>query len=160
MNLGSLLKQAMELEKAQVALYKGLEKKFYFSKEISQFWAGMAEDEKGHYENIVKMYNQFGAELSIEVDDNLYNTVCKGLNELKLSRLEEVLDLHGACELAAEIENYETIAVFEFVRNKFKHDPYRLEVSSIILAHLDKLASFSDRFGSDEKQRIKAIGKD
>ena len=44
MNLDALLKQAMELEKSQAAIYKGLEKKFYFSKEISQFWAGMAEE--------------------------------------------------------------------------------------------------------------------
>ena len=59
MNLESLLKQAMELEKVQAMLYKGLEKKFSFSKEISQFWSEMARDEKGHYERMVKMHNQF-----------------------------------------------------------------------------------------------------
>ena len=72
MNLESLLKKAMELEKIQAELYKGLEKKFSFSKEISQFWSGMAEDEKGHYERIVKMYDEFRAEqLSVEIDSNL-----------------------------------------------------------------------------------------
>ncbi len=159
MNLEVLLKQTMELEKTQAMLYKGLEKKFYFSREISQFWSGMAEDEKGHYDSIVKMFNQFASnQLSTEVDNNLYNTVCKGLNELKPSRLEDVLDLHDACKLAAEVEDYETVAVFEFVRVRFKQDSRRLKVSEEMLAHMDKLASFSDKFKSvDERRRIKAI---
>ncbi|MDO8536311.1 MAG: ferritin family protein, partial [Candidatus Omnitrophota bacterium] len=76
MNLDALLKQAMEPEKAQAPLYKGLEKKFYFFKEISQFWADMAEDEKGHYENIVKMHSQLKlGQLFVEVSDDLYNMV-------------------------------------------------------------------------------------
>ena len=159
MNLEALLKQAMELEKVQAMLYQGLEKKFSFSKEISQFWSEMAEDEKGHYDSIVKMFDQFGPDqLSVEVDNNLYNTVCKGLSELKFSRLENIFDLHDACKLAAEVEDNETIAVFEFVHDRFKDDSRRLEVSEGILAHMDKLASFSDKFKSvDERRRIKAI---
>ena len=159
MNLEAFLKQTMELEKAQAMLYKGLENKFSFSKEISQFWSEMMEDEKGHYDSIAKMCNQFSQkELSVEVDNNLYNTVCKGLNELKLSRLEEVLDLHDACELAAEVENNEAVAVFEFVHARFKHDSSRLKVSEGMLAHMEKLASFSDKFKSvDERRRIKAL---
>lgn len=82
----------------------------------------MAEDEKGHYEHIVNMYNQFGPE--------------------KLSRLEKVFDLHDACKLAAEVEDYETVALFEFVHSRFKQDLHRLEISNIIFAHLDKLAGF------------------
>ena len=159
MNLEALLKQAMELEKTQAMLYEGFEKKFSFSKEISQFWSEMAEDEKGHYDSILKMFDQFDPkEFSVEVDNNLYETVCKGLSELKLSRLEKIFGLHDACKLAVEVEDYETIAVFEFVHARFKHDSSRLEVSEGILAHLDKLASFSDKFKSiDERRRIKAI---
>ena len=159
MNLEALLKQTMELEKTQAILYEGLEKKFSFSKEISQFWSEMAEDEKGHYDSVVKMFNQFSSDqLSVEVDNNLYETVCKGLSELKHSRLEKIFDLHDACKLAAEIEDYETIAVFEFVHDRFKHDSRRLEVSEGMLAHLEKLGSFSDKFKSvDERRRIKAI---
>lgn len=72
--------------------------------------------------------------------------------------LEKIFDLHDACELAAEVEDYETVAVFEFVHSKFKHDPYRLEISNTIFAHLDKLAGFSDKFKSvDERRRIKVI---
>ena len=159
MNLDALLKQAMELEKTQAMLYKGLEKKFSFSKEISQFWAEMAEDEKGHYERIINMCNHFSPEqLSVEVDNNLYNAVCKGLRELKLSRLEYVSNLYDAYELATEVESYETVAVFEFVHSRFKYDPKRLVISNEIFAHLEKLADFSDKFKSvDEKRRIKAI---
>jgi len=159
MNLDALLKKAMELEKTQAMLYKGLERKFSFSKEISQFWSEMSEDEKSHYERIVKMHNQFGPDqLSAEVSDDLYDVVCKGLRELKLSRLEDIFDLHDACEFAAEVENYETVAVFEFVHTRFKYDPYRLEILNRILIHLDKLAGFSDRFSSvEERRNIKAI---
>ena len=158
MNLDALLSQAMVLEKSQAAIYKGLEKKFYFSKEISQFWAGMAEDERGHYESIVKMHSQLKHDqLSAEVSNDLYNMVCKGLRELKSSRLKEVFDLDDACNLANEVEDYETKPVFEFVHTEFMRDS-RLEISNIILAHLDKLASFLDRFGlSSERKRIKAI---
>ena len=159
MNLEALLKQAMELEKTQSMLYKGLEKKFSFSKEISQFWSEMARDESGHYEHMIKMYNQFTLEqLSVEVDDALYNKVCKGLIELKLSRLEDVVDLYDACEFAAEIEDYETIAVLEFIKARFEHDPYRLEAFNIMRVHMDKLAGFSDKFKSlDDRRKIKAI---
>ena len=159
MNLESLLKQAMELEKVQAMLYKGLEKKFSFSKEISQFWSEMARDEKGHYERMVKMHNQFSpAQLSVEVGDDVYSKVCKGLRELRLSRLEDVVDLYDACEFAAEIEDYETIAVLEFIKARFEHDPYRLEAFNIMRVHMDKLASFSDKFKSlDERRKIKAI---
>jgi rubrerythrin len=159
MSLESLLKQAMELEKMQAKLYEGLAKKFYFSEEISRFWSDMAEDEKDHYERIVKMHNELAAEqLSAEIDSDLYDAVCKGLSELKLSRLEKIFDLHDACELAAEVETYETEAVFKFVHARFKNDSRHLEVCGSILAHLDKLAKFSDRCGSiDEKRRIKVI---
>lgn len=159
MNLDALLKQTMELEKAQAMLYEGLEKKFSFSKEISQFWSEMAEDEKGHYDSAVKMFNEFSSDqLSVEVDNNLYNTVCKGLSELKFSRLKDVFDLHDACKLAAEVEDYETVAVFEFVHARFKNDLRRLKISEGMLAHLEKLTSFSDKFKSvDERRRIKAI---
>lgn len=159
MNLEALLKQAMDLEKVQAMLYQGLEKKFYFSKEISQFWSGMAEDEKGHYDSILKMFNQFSPDqLSVEVDNNLYNAICKGLSELKFSRLKDVFDLHDACKLAAEVEDYETVAVFEFIHTRFKDDSRRLKVSEGILAHMNKLASFSDKFKSvDERRRIRAI---
>jgi len=152
----------MELEKTQAMVYKGLEKKFSFSKEIAQFWAEMAEDETGHYERIVEMYNKFGPEqLSVEVDNNLYDAVCKGLHELNLSRLSNVCDLCDACELAAEVEDYETTAVFEFVHARFKNDAQRLDVSNAIFAHLEKLGSFSDRFGSvDNKRLIKALKTD
>ena len=159
MKLDELLKCAMELEKIQAEIYEGLAKKFSFSREISQFWSEMAEDEKGHYEHIVNMYNRFGAEqLSAKIDDALYNTLCKGLRELKLSRLEEIFDLHDACELAAEVEDYETVAVFEFIHARFGHDSNRLKISGGMLAHLGKLTSFSDKFKSvDERRRIKAI---
>ena len=159
MNLDTLLKQAMELEKVQAMLYKGLEKKFSFSKEISQFWSEMARDESGHYEHMIKMCNQFTPEqLSMEVDDALYNKVCKGLRELKFSRLESVVDLYDACEFAAEIEDYETVAVLEFIKARFEHDPYRLEAFNIMRVHMDKLASFSDKFKSlDDRRKIKAI---
>jgi len=159
MNLEALLKQAREMEKTQAMLYKGLEKKFSFSKEKSQFLSEMARDESGHYERMIKMYNQFRPEqLSVEVDDALYNKVCKGLRELKLSRLGDVIDLYDACEFAAEVENYETVAVLEFIQARFEHDPYRLEAFNIMRIHLDKLASFSDKFKSlDERRKIKAI---
>jgi rubrerythrin len=156
MNLRYLLEKAMELEKAQAYIYKGLKEKFSFSKEISQFWSSMAEDEQGHYDRIVEMYNRLSPDgLSLAVNDELYNTVCKGLNELKPTRLECVLNLDDAYKLANEVEDYETQAVFEFVHSKFMLDS-RLEVSNSILMHLDKLTSFSDRFGSaNERQFIK-----
>jgi len=157
MNLDALLKKAMESEKIQAAIYKGLEKKFSFSKEISQFWSSMAEDEKGHYDSIVDMHNKLSPDkLSMEVSDELYNTVCKGLSALKLSRLNDVLDLSDACNLASEVEGYETEAVFNFVHTKLMRDS-RIEVSNIILIHLDNLTSFSDRLGSaNDKKIIKA----
>jgi hypothetical protein len=159
MNLEALLKHAMELEKTQVMLYKGLEKKFSFSREISQFWSDMAEDEKRHYEGIVKLHSRLEPDqLSIEVDDDLYGKVCKGLRELSAARLDDVFDLDDACKLANEVEDYETQAVFAFAADRFKYDPHRLDVANSMLVHLDKLASFSDRFRSlDEKRRIKAI---
>ena len=161
MNIEGLLKQTMKLEKMQVMLYKGLAKKFSSSGEISQFWFGMSEDEKGHYERVVRMLNEFKAEqLSVEIDSNLYNAVCKGLNELKPLLLDRIFDLHDAFELAHEVENYETEAVFKFVHARFKNDPHELDICNSILAHLEKLSSFSDRFSSaDERKRIKVTGK-
>lgn len=158
MNLDTLLKKSMELEKAQAGIYEGLEKKFAFSKEISEFWASMAEDERSHYDHIVDMHNKLSPDkLSMEVTDELYSKVCKGLNELKSSRLKEVCDLDDACNLANEVEDYETVAVFEFVHTKFMRDS-RMEISNIILEHLDKLASFADRFGpANERKTIKAV---
>lgn len=159
MNLEELLKQAMELEKMQAILYKGLAQKFSFSEEISRFWSEMAEDEKGHYEHIIILRDKLGPkELSVEVDNNLYHRIRKGLDELKISQLEKVLDLHDACELAAIVEDYETIAVFEFIHNQFKQDSYRLEITNIIFAHLDKFTGFCERFSSiDERRNIKAL---
>ena len=161
MDLKRLLEKARELEKIQAMLYKGLADKFPSLGEISQFWSGMAEDEKGHYERIVKMYDELKTEqLSAEIDSNLYDFVCKGLNELKPSLLNRIADLHDAFELAHEVENYETQAVFKFVHVRFRNDPHELDVCKSMLAHLDKLSSFSDRFSSaGERKRIKATRK-
>ena len=140
-------------------IYEGLEKKFSFSREISQFWAEMSKDEKGHYENIKKLYNLLNPDqLCIEVSDDLYDMVCKGLRELKATRLNDVLNLDDACKLANEVEDYESQAVSKFVSDRFKHDPHKLNVHNSILVHLDKLTSFSDKFKSlDERQHIKVI---
>jgi len=161
MNLKDLLRNSMELEKIQASIYKGLEAKFSFSKEISQFWSSMAEDEKDHYRRITKMYNQLSPEkLSTEVSDELYDNVCKGLRKLNPARLEDVFNLDDACKLASEVEDYETEAVFNFVHSRFMRER-REEVSTLILAHLDKLSGFSDKLGSQkERQIIKAISFD
>lgn len=157
MNLKELLKCAMELEKTQAEIYKGLMKKFSFSEEISELWASMAEDEKGHYELIAEIYKKLDSELLLlEADKDLCDKVSNGLNVLNLERLNDVLDLNDACNLAHEVENYETDAVFKFAQTKFKHGLNRLELASMIFAHLDKLCSFSERFGSaEEKKKIK-----
>lgn len=155
MKLGELLKHAMELEKVHAKLYEGLAKKFSFSREICEFWSGMAEDEKEHYEHIKEMYSQLGSDhFSEEVSSDLSDLVCKGLSEFKLACLDNVFDLNDACELAHDVENYETVAVLKFVHPMLKHN--RADISNIILAHLDKLSGFSGRFGSGERKRIKA----
>lgn len=158
MNLKALLEKTMELEKMQVSIYEGLEKKFSFSKRISQFWSGMAEDEKGHYEYLMEIYNQLNlGELSVEVSDELYDTVGKGLSKLSPSRLEDVLNLDDAYNLANEVEDYETQPIFKFIHTNFMHVS-RLEITQLILEHLDKLVGFSDGFGSaNERQLIKVI---
>lgn len=155
MNLKFILERSMELEKKQAEIYEGLVKKFSSYKEISEFWADMAKDEKGHYERIVELIERLGPEqLSVEVSDDLYGKVCRGLRELRSERLKDIFDLDDACKLANEVEDYETQAVFEFIQARFKHDVYRLEVTGIILAHLDKLASFSERCGSTDKRKL------
>ncbi len=158
MNLKDLLKTSLGLEQAQANIYKGLEKKFSAYKEISQFWSIMADDEQDHYARIMDMYNRLSPEeLSVEVSEELYGTVCKGIDKLKPARLEEVLNLDDACKLANEVEDYETEAVFKFVHSRFMRDR-REEAATLILAHLDRLAGFSDKFRSiDERQLIKAV---
>lgn len=158
MDLDTLLQQAMELEKAQAMIYKGLEKKFSLKNEISQFWAEMAKDEEDHCGFITKMRDKLEPDqLSITVERDLCDLVRNGLDELRPSRLNEVFDLDDACNLAHEVENYETEAVLKFIESRFKNDSHRLEISNLILAHLNKLSDFSEQFSSAaERKSIKA----
>jgi rubrerythrin len=115
-----LFEYAIALEKAAQTLYKHLQKIFAEYPEVESFWKQYADEENGHAEYLARIRAQVDtSRLSERADDSMLRKVLHCLEQASPKRLESVKTLEDAYQLAVELENSETNAIFEFMVTNF-----------------------------------------
>jgi len=111
-----LFEYSIRLERAAKTLYLQLEKKFSAYPEVALFWKHYADEEEGHAAYLERVRNEMNADrLSKPGDAMILQKVRECLDMATQIKLENIKTLQDAHQLATELENSETNAIFEFI---------------------------------------------
>jgi hypothetical protein len=121
--VGNLFDYAIELERAAETLYRKLEGMFSHYPEVALFWKQYADEEKGHASYLERIRTGVDADrLSRPADGVVLQKVRQCRDMLSETRLKNIENLEDAHQLATELENSETNAIFEFMIVNFSTD--------------------------------------
>jgi rubrerythrin len=114
--VGRLFEYAIELERAPEIIYRQLEKMFSNHPEVALFWKHYADEERGHAEFLERIREGVAVDrLSLQADASMLQKVKQCLESASPKNLERIETLQDAHQLATELENSETNAIFEFM---------------------------------------------
>jgi rubrerythrin len=157
--VGKLFEYAIGLEKGAEALYKQLESMFSGYPEVALFWKNYANEERGHAEYLERIRNGVDANrLSRQADSAIFAKVNQCLNKSAQIKLEDIKTLEDAFQLATEIENAETNAIFEFMILNFSTDELAQShkfLRTQLSAHITRL---ENEFPNPYKSRVARQG--
>jgi hypothetical protein len=121
--IGKLFDYAIELEKATETLYRQAGKMFSHDQDVEKFWTHLANEERGHASYLERIKQEVDINrLSDPADNQMMLDVQTCLSATSLKRLDSVQNLEDAYQLAVELENSETNAIFEFMIMNFSKD--------------------------------------
>lgn len=111
-----LFEYSIALERAAETLYRQLEKMFAVDPELALFWKRYADEEAGHALYLEHVRADVDASrLAQPADVDMMRKVRHCLKVASPDALRKIKTLEDAYELATELENSETNAIFEFV---------------------------------------------
>jgi ribosomal protein S7 len=115
--VAELFEHAIELEKSLETLYRQFGGIFADHPEVAKFWKHYADEEKGHAAYLERVRdNAQAGRLSEPADEFMLQKVRKCLAEVSPPvQLKEIRTLDDAYQLAVDLENSETNAIFEFI---------------------------------------------
>jgi hypothetical protein len=121
--VGNLFEYAIELERAAETLYRKLEEMFDAYPEVALFWKQYASEESGHAAYLERIRAGVDTDrLSRPADGVILQKVRQCLDAASQTRLANLKTLEDAHQLATELENSETNAIFEFMIMNFSTD--------------------------------------
>jgi len=114
--VAELFEYAVALERAAETLYRQLEKMFASYPEVASFWKYYADEENGHALYLERIRAGVDADrLSGQADSDMLRKVRQCLENASPNSLATIKTLEDAHQLATELENSETNAIFEFM---------------------------------------------
>jgi rubrerythrin len=114
--LAQLIELAIQVEKSAEALYRGIAAKFAHHPELEKFWLRYAAEELGHARWLEHLRKTSSAEqLSMPADPVMLKAAQRMLQFSVDNALAKIKNFEDAYELAVELENSETNAIFEFL---------------------------------------------
>jgi rubrerythrin len=139
--IADLFELAIELEDSAQKLYTELATKFAHHQEVADFWKQYAVEEAGHARWLERVRDKLNSEeLSAPADPSMLKAAHGILKSSVEKQLAEIKDLRGAYQLASELENSETNAIFEFLVGNFAADEQtRNFLRSHLKDHIGKL---------------------
>ena len=118
--VNELFELAIELEKDAESLYHRFAKMFAHEKDVADFWRKYADEERGHAAFLERIRSRLTEEtLSAPGDNSMLKSVHKGIKNSVNYQLQTIQTLEDAFQLAMELENSETNAIFEFIITSF-----------------------------------------
>ena len=154
--VAELFDLAIAAERAIKELYRGLEIKFAHHQEVADFWGKYAAEEAEHAQWLKRLRDTSSPEqLSALADPLMLKDARKILRFFVENRLENIKNLDDAYQLANELENSETIAIFEFLITNFSSDEEtQFFLRSQLKDHLAKLTiGFPTQFQNAARRR-------
>ncbi len=121
--IADLIELAIQIENACQALYENMEKKFSYTPEIAAYWHRYAAEEAGHarwLENLRARSTVEQLEQKASADILLHAQKMIIFSSSQADK--NIGDLEDAYEIADELENSETNAVFEFLIANYAGD--------------------------------------
>jgi len=114
--VAKLFENAIALERAAKTLYQQLEKMFSSYPEVALFWKQYAEEEEGHASYLEHIRAKVEADRLVQpADRDMMRKVKQCLDMASPGILAGIKTLEDAHQLATELENSETNAIFEFI---------------------------------------------
>ncbi len=159
--VAQLFDMAIAAEHTAEHVYRSLKEKFRNHPDVAQFWDDYADEEVGHanwLNNIRKGLapEQLDAPVEAQIIEKM-NVVLRFSAE---NALREVEDLEDAYQLASDLENSETNAIFEFLVDHFASDERtQAFLRAMLREHVAKLLiDFPSQFRTATVRRgIKAL---
>lgn len=140
---------AIKAENMARDFYLGLARKFAAYPEVMKFWQQIAAEEVLHAQRLGQIRAAVSPEQLAALADPNILIQAHHLGTFSVEKaLTSIYDLEAAFNLASDLENSETNAIFEFLVTTFSRDP---AVSSFVVSqlrdHLNHFMEFSSRFG-------------
>lgn len=151
-----LFELGLALEQKAESFYRRLAQMFPHEAEISRFWKQYADEEAGHARFLQNLRAGLSeAELNRPADSSLVESARQELTRISNAPPGEVRTLEEAYNLAVELENHETNAIFEFLAVNCSSKEHTGQfLRQQLHQHINKLTvSFPDRYKSRLKQR-------
>jgi rubrerythrin len=121
--LADLMQLAIQLEQSAEMLYRGMAAKFAHHPEIVAFWEHYAAEEVGHARWLERLQRTSSQEqLAAPADPLMLQTAHRLLGFSVEAALNRTRNLEEALQLAIELENSETNAIFEFLIINYSTD--------------------------------------
>ena len=153
--VGKLFEYAIELERATESLYRQLENMFSQYSEVALFWRRYADEEKGHASYLERIRKGVDVDrLSRQADGSMLQKVRQCLDLASQAKLKNIKTLEDAHQLATELENSETNAIFEFMIVNFSTDELAQSHKFLRTQLSSHIAKLENEFPNPYKSRI------
>ncbi len=151
--LAQLIELAIQLEKSAEALYRGIAAKFTHHPELEKYWLHSAAEELGHARWLERLRRISSAEqLASPADPVMLKTAQKMLQFSVDNALANIKNFEDAYELAVDLENSETNAIFEFLITNYYADQDAVAFLRDQIRH--HVASITDELPAEVKDRV------
>lgn len=154
--VADLFNLAILAERAAETLYTRMAEQFAAYHEVAQFWDMYARQEAAHADWLRQLADSLeDAQLAAPADPTILQDAQKILQFSLEHTLASVKNLDDAYQLATEMENAETNAIFSFLTEHFAPtDKLRTFLRSQLTSHLSALLiDFPLEFQSTERRR-------
>jgi hypothetical protein len=121
--LADLIQLAIQLEESAEMLYRGMATRFAHHPEVAAFWERYAAEEVGHARWLERLRRTTSPEQLAMPADPLMLQTARRLQQFSVEMaLGRIRNLEDALQLAIELENSETNAIFEFLIVNYSTD--------------------------------------
>jgi hypothetical protein len=153
--VGELFETAIALEQGAEELYRRFAAMFPEHPTVEKFWLRYADEEQGHASYLEHIHSRLpAAELDKPGNSHLLEAARKTMVGSVDELLQRVHTLADAYDLALELENSETNAIFEFILLNFSGDELGKSQTFLRVQLHRHLTAFEREFPAKYKSRL------